>query len=98
MQTGDPYFETHPAIIQAAERALTAGQTKYCDSRGLMSLREAIAEKLKQKNGIEADPSSQILVTHGAVHGLSMLIRTIVGPGDEVVLLEPFWRALAHGY
>jgi aspartate/methionine/tyrosine aminotransferase len=93
MQTGDPYFETHPAIIQAAERALTAGQTKYCDSRGLMSLREAIAEKLKQKNGIEADPSSQILVTHGAVHGLSMLIRTIVGPGDEVVLLEPFWRA-----
>lgn len=92
MQTGDPDFATHPSIVRAATKALSDGQTKYCDSRGLPSLRKAIACKLAVSNGINVD-ASQILVTHGAVHGVAMAIRTLVNAGDEVIILEPYWRA-----
>ena len=93
MQTGDPDFPTHPTVIKKAQEAIASGQTKYCDSRGLLVLREALAEKLKEKNNITADPLREILVTHGAVHGIGLVIRALVEPGDEVILCEPFWRA-----
>lgn len=93
MQTGDPDFPTHPNIVEAAARALAQGQTKYCDSRGLPALREAISDKLRRFNRIEADPATQILVTHGAVHGIGMALRALIEPGDEVIICEPFWRA-----
>jgi aspartate aminotransferase len=93
MQTGDPDFATHPHIIRAAAEAMAQGQTRYCDSRGLVPLREALARKLSRKNGITASPARNILVTHGAVHGIGMAIRALVGPGDEVIIHEPFWRA-----
>lgn len=93
MQTGDPDFPTHPRIIEAAVAAMAKGQTRYCDSRGLMPLREALAAKLARENGIVASPARNILVTHGAVHGIGMAIRALVGADDEVVLYEPFWRA-----
>lgn len=92
MQTGDPDFPTHEAVIKKAQEAITGGQTKYCDSRGLLVLREALAEKLREKNNITADPLREILVTHGAVHGIGLVIRALVEPGDEVILCEPFWR------
>lgn len=93
MQTGDPDFPTHPKVLHAAHEAMLAGQTKYCDSRGLVPLREALSVKLRAYNGIDASAGERILVTHGAVHGVGMAIRTLVGPGDEVVIHEPFWRA-----
>jgi aspartate/methionine/tyrosine aminotransferase len=93
MQTGDPDFQTHPNITAQAHEAILHGHTKYCDSRGFLALREAVAEKLKEENGIEADPSREILITHGAVHAITLLIRALVEPGDEVILCEPFWRA-----
>lgn len=93
MQTGDPDFPTHPHIVEAAVAAMAQGQTRYCDSRGLMSLREALAVKLARENGIAASAARNILVTHGAVHGIGMAIRALVGPGDEVIVYEPFWRA-----
>lgn len=50
MQTGDPDFPTHQNIVQAAHVALLNGETKYCDSRGLLCLRNALIEKLRDKN------------------------------------------------
>lgn len=93
MQTGDPDFTTHPNIIKAAEIAMVAGETKYCDSRGLSELRVALAAKLEKENGIVADPTHNILLTHGAVHAIGVAIRALIGPGDEVIVCEPFWRA-----
>lgn len=93
MQTGDPDFPTHPHIIRAASEAMAKGHTRYCDSRGLVPLREALAQKLARENGIQASAARNILVTHGAVHGIGMAIRALVGPGDEVIIHEPFWRA-----
>ena len=93
MQTGDPDFPTHPEIVKAAHKAITAGETKYCDSRGLISLREGLSKKLLLVNGICASAADNILVTHGAVHGISIAIKALVNPGDEVIIIEPFWRA-----
>ena len=93
MQTGDPDFPTHTNVVKAAEIALDRGETKYCDSKGLLSLRQAISEKLALRNGIIASPEDNILVTHGAVHGISMAIRAIVNQGDECIIIEPYWRS-----
>lgn len=93
MQTGDPDFATHPRIVQAAHEALIDGQTKYCESRGLLSLRNAIAKKLAENNGINASSAENILVTHGAVHGIGIAIRALINPGDECIIYEPFWRS-----
>ena len=93
MQIGDPDFPTHQTVIKQAQEAIADGRTRYCDSRGLLVLREAIAEKLKEENKITADPSREILVTHGAVHGIGLVIRALVESGDEVILCEPFWQA-----
>lgn len=93
MQTGDPDFATHPNVIQAAYQALLKGETKYCDSRGLLSLREALSRKLVAKNKIVASVQENILVTHGAAHGIGMAIRALINPGDECIICEPFWRS-----
>lgn len=93
MQTGDPDFATHPNIVSAAAEALQKGETKYCDSRGLLPLRKALIEKLGSENNIQGLHSDNILVTHGAVHGINMAIRALVNTGDECIILEPYWRS-----
>src|SRR5688572_9148869 len=93
MQTGDPDFPTHPQIVDSANQALSKGFTKYCDHRSLLSLRQALADKLLKQNKIAASATENILVTHGAVHGISITIRALVNPGDECIILEPYWRS-----
>ena len=60
----------------------------YSENAGLVSLRKAIVEKLKRDNDIEAD-ISQILVTVGAIEGLSAAVMALIDPGDEVLLFTP---------
>ena len=71
--------------IEAIRNGLVGG---YSENAGLVSLREAIVEKLKRDNDVEAD-ISQILVTVGAIEGLSAAIMAIIDPGDEVLLFSP---------
>lgn len=92
MQTGDPDFVTHPRIVEAACDALRAGHTKYCDSRGLPELRNAIVDKVVRENHISATVDN-VLVTHGAIHGVGLALRAILNPGDECIILEPYWRS-----
>ena len=92
MQTGDPDFKTHNEVISSAVNAINSGETKYCDSKGLLSLRKAISNKLLSQNSIKANPFENILVTHGAVHAISIAIRSILNNGDECIIIEPYWR------
>lgn len=71
--------------IRAIERGLVGG---YSPTAGLPALREAIAVKLRQVNGIEADPAETI-VTVGAIEGLAAALMAVVDPGDEVILPSP---------
>lgn len=59
------------------------------DTRGLPELREAIAAELGRAHGLRVDPDRRLLVTHGAMHGLSLVLRTVLAPGDEVIVPTP---------
>lgn len=93
MQTGDPDFAAHPIVVEAACSAIRSGELKYCDSKGLPTLRQAIQRKLLKKNKMDVSWEKNVIVTHGAVHGINMAVRALINPGDECIILEPFWRA-----
>ncbi|MEA2030203.1 MAG: pyridoxal phosphate-dependent aminotransferase [candidate division Zixibacteria bacterium] len=84
-----PTSGTPEHIKEAAITAIKNGQVDgYSENAGIVKLREAIVRKLKRDNNIDAD-ISQILVTVGAIEGLSAAIMAIIDPGDEVILFTP---------
>lgn len=91
LSAGEPDFVTPEHIRTYAKRALDDGYTFYPDSAGLLELREAIAEKLRRDNEIEADPKKQIVVTVGGKEAIYAALMATVNPGDEVIVLDPCW-------
>jgi aspartate aminotransferase len=87
---GEPDFDTPAIIKSAAAQALERGETKYTPVAGLLSLREAIVEKLKKENGLAYTPD-QIIVSDGAKHSLFNVFMAICAPGDEVLIPAPYW-------
>ncbi|RLG22719.1 pyridoxal phosphate-dependent aminotransferase [Methanosarcinales archaeon] len=87
---GEPDFDTPSHIKEAAIRALNEGHTHYTPSMGIPELREAICEKLRRENGIDAEPS-EVIVTPGAKHAIFEAVTTLVDEGDEVILIGPAW-------
>ena len=91
LQVGDPDFETHPAIADAAMKAIQSGLTHYGPSRGYPDLRTAVANKLIRDEGITYDPASEILITHGGIHAYYLAMQSILNPGDDVLIPDPSW-------
>jgi aspartate aminotransferase len=85
---GEPSFPTPTLIIDAAAEAMKQGYTRYSNPFGLFELREAICKKLEIDNGIKADPS-EIMVTSGAKMALSLVLASILQPGDEIINIVP---------
>ena len=84
-----PTSDTPEHIKEAAIAAIRDGLVGgYSETSGISALREEIAQKLKTVNGVEADVP-QILVTVGAIEGLSAAVMALVDPGDEVILPMP---------
>jgi len=83
--TSDTPEHIKEAAVAAIKKGLVGG---YSENAGLLELRKEIAKKLKKDNNIDAD-TSQLLVTVGAVEGLSAAIMALVDPGDEVILPSP---------
>lgn len=83
---GSPYWPPPGHIQEAAERAVLENQVS--PSKGFPELRQAIADKM-EREGIAVDPRSEILVTNGAMHALSLVFTTLLDPGSEVVLYRP---------
>jgi len=91
LQTGDPDFDTPARIVEAAVDAIRGGDTHYSNTRGLPVLREAIANKMAVENGMQFDPTREVLVTHGAVHAVFSAVSAVVNPGEEVLVPDPCW-------
>ena len=91
LQVGDPDFGTHPAIAEAALKAMQAGQTHYGPSNGTLELRKAIAHKLQRDEGVTYDPASEILVTNGGIHAYYTAMQSVLNPGDDVLIPDPSW-------
>jgi len=86
---GQPDFDTPVHIREAAKQALDQGFTRYPPAKGFRDLRNAIAEKLRAKNGIEADPASEIFVAVGAMQVIFNTMLHMVSPGEEVIVIDP---------
>ena len=91
LQVGDPDFGTHPAIADAAMKAIQSGLTHYGPSRGYPALRTAVANKLTRDEGITYDPASEILITHGGIHAYYLAMQSTLNPGDDVLVPDPSW-------
>ncbi len=87
---GEPDFDTPNFIKEAAIEAMKMGQTKYTATPGIPALRKAISEKLKKENGLDYTPD-QVIVNIGAKHSVYESLQAIVDPGDEVILVTPYW-------
>ena len=87
---GEPDFDTPEHIKEAAKRAIDEGFTKYTPPAGIPELRKAVAEKLKDENGIDYDVS-QIVITDGAKQALFSLVLSVIEEGDEVIIPAPYW-------
>lgn len=93
LQTGDPDFATPKAIVNELANSLNNGNTHYCSSSGVSSLKRAVVEKLKSKNHFLTANSEQVTISHGAVQGIHLALGSIITPGDEVILIAPYWLA-----
>lgn len=90
LSLGEPDFNTPDHIKEAAKKAIDDNYSKYPPVPGYNDLREAISAKFKKENGLNYSPD-QIIVSAGGKHSLINVILSIVNPGDEVIILAPYW-------
>jgi N-succinyldiaminopimelate aminotransferase len=88
---GFPDRDGPTSVIDAAVEALRSGHNQYAPGPGVPELRAAIAEHQRRHYGIELDPSSQVIVTAGATEAIAASMLALLNPGDEIVVLEPFY-------
>ena len=86
---GEPDFATPWTFSSAAVTALEIGRTNYTSNLGLLSLRKGIAANLDRRYGVTYDARSEVLVTVGVSEALDLACRSILNPGDEVIIIEP---------
>ena len=86
---GEPDFKTPWAVREAGIESLEHGRTRYTSNAGLKELRAEIARYLDRRMGLKYDPAKEGLVTVGGSEAIDMCIRTLVQPGDEVIIPEP---------
>ncbi len=89
---GEPDFDTPYPIRFAAVDSIIQGHTHYSQARGILPLREAIAKKLREENGIDCT-SQQILLAPGGKYAVFEAVTALITPqsGDEVMVLNPAW-------
>lgn len=87
---GDPDIPTPLPICEAAINAAKAGHTRYAPNAGLPALREAIAKQVSKESGI-AYNANNVAVTVGATEAVYLSFMACINPGDEVVILAPYW-------
>ena len=89
---GKPDFDTPPDVVQHLIAAAQAGQfNQYAPGSGTASLRKAIADHAGRFYNLDISPADGIVVTSGATEGIFAAILGLTDPGDEVIVIEPFY-------
>ncbi|RAR59286.1 aspartate/methionine/tyrosine aminotransferase [Paraburkholderia unamae] len=92
LTAGEPDVDTPPHIVEAAHRAMLAGDTHYTPVRGSHAVREAIRAKYARESGLDfAD--EQVMVATGSKQIVFNALAVTLEPGDEVLLPAPYWAA-----
>ncbi len=89
---GFPNFPCPEILKEAAARAVHADLNQYAITWGAKRLREAVARKYADWYGLEVDPETEVTVTCGATEAMASVLLALVDPGEEVVVLEPFYE------
>ncbi len=90
LSLGEPDFNTPDDIKEAAKKAIDDNFSFYPPVPGYADLRQAISRKFKEENGLDYSPE-QIIVSAGGKHTLINIMLSVVDPGEEVILLAPYW-------
>lgn len=90
LEVGQPDFATPGHIVSAADDAARAGHTGYTPTTGLPVLREALAEKIRARNGFSVDPT-QVVLGNGGAQTLHACLVALTEPGDGILLPDPAW-------
>lgn len=88
---GDPDLTPSQSIRDAAKKAIQDGQTHYSVNAGLIKAREAIAACVEAESGIRADPASELMLTIGGMGALYLALKAVVNPGDDVLVIGPYY-------
>ncbi len=87
---GEPDFNTPDNIKAAAVQAIDENTTRYTPAAGIMELRKAACQRLREDCGLDYHPT-QVVAASGAKHSVYIALQVLVNPGDEVILPAPFW-------
>ena len=88
---GQPDFPTPEAVKNAGIKAIENNETGYSHNAGLIELRQAVSSFFKDKYGFFYNPENEIVITNGASEAIDSAFRTILSPGDEVILPTPLY-------
>lgn len=88
---GQPDFPTPLHIMEAAQRAIEHGRTVYTPNPGLPELRDAASAYVSNRYGLYYRGNNEVIVTNGASQALDITLRTILSPGEEVILTGPIY-------
>ena len=88
LELGEPDFPPAAPVVDALRGAVAAGRDRYCSTRGVPALREAIADYLKRTRRVDAT-AEQIIVAPGCKMALSLAMMALIEPGDEVLYPDP---------
>jgi aminotransferase len=89
--SGTPDFLPPRSVLTAMQQALDEGNIKYTTWTGIPELRQAIAEKLAQENGLTVNPDSELIVTSGAQEALMVTLMTLLDEGDNALTPSPHY-------
>jgi aminotransferase len=86
-----------PEIVRVgAQQAIDAGLNSYTRCDGIAELRQAVAEKMRNFNGIECDPETEVIISAGSTGSFYTACLALLNPGDEVILFEPYYGYHLH--
>ncbi|MBP5362109.1 MAG: aminotransferase class I/II-fold pyridoxal phosphate-dependent enzyme [Ruminococcus sp.] len=86
---GEPDFSTPWVIRKAAIQVLERKHIIYGPNKGLLPLRQAITNRIEKKHGVKYDPDKEVIVTVGGSEAIDLVVRGLLDPGDEVLVVEP---------
>lgn len=93
LSIGQPHFDTPDEIKTALKEAVDEGHNAYSQSQGIKPLLEAIGAQVKQEYGHD---DRQVFISSGTSGALMLALCTLVGPGDEVIIFDPYFVMYKH--
>lgn len=94
---GEPDFTTPWTIREAAIYSIEKGRTFYTANRGLIELRREICKYYQNRFHVSYNPENECIVTVGGSEGIDIAIRSLINPGDEMIVLDPGYVAYTPG-